>query len=142
MSAKDSGIAKVLILIPVNALHNWMKEFLHWVPNEDRQYEVSPTVVSNEFTSLTCSAVAFLVWCDGQIFMVSMLDTGVRSRYHKLKHWQEQGGVMLMGFEMFRNLALGTRLKQKSLQEGFKQFLLDPGNISVGNKHVYPGISI
>lgn len=60
--------------------------------------------------------------------MVSMLDTGVRARYHKLKYWQEQGGVMLMGFEMFRNLALGTRLKQKSLQVSFKQYLLDPGN--------------
>lgn len=42
MNVKDSGIAKVLILIPVNALHNWMKEFLYWIPNADRQYEVSP----------------------------------------------------------------------------------------------------
>ena len=63
--------------------------------------------------------------------MVSNLDTGVKARYHKLKYWQEQGGVMLMGFEMFRNLAVGSRLKQKSHQVGFKQFLLDPG---IGNE--------
>lgn len=100
MSVKETGISKALILIPVNALHNWMKEFLHWIPNEDRQYE---------------------------IFMLSMLDAGVKARYHKLKYWHEQGGVMLMGFEMFRNLALGTRLKQKVHKDGFRQFLLDPG---------------
>lgn len=42
MSVSDSGISKALILIPVNALHNWMKEFLYWVPNEKRNYEVCP----------------------------------------------------------------------------------------------------
>ena len=32
-----------------------------------------------------------------------------------------------MGYEMFRNLTLGTKVKQEKMKELFEKYLLDPG---------------
>ena len=55
---------------------------------------------------------------------------GLMQRYRKLQKWFEGGGIMFAGYEMFRNLAQGKKMK-KSKREAFKSFLLDPGEAVV-----------
>lgn len=46
-----------------------------------------------------------------------------------LQRWQEDGGVMIIGYEMYRNLAQGRNVKSRKLKEIFNKALVDPGNI-------------
>lgn len=49
-------------------------------------------------------------------------------RADMLKQWQRYGGVMIMGYDMYRNLALCNRTRSKHQKKIFKQTLADPGN--------------
>ena len=48
-------------------------------------------------------------------------------RAHVLREWQDKGGVMILGYEMFRNLTQGKHCKSKKQKEAFKETLVDPG---------------
>lgn len=51
-----------------------------------------------------------------------------------LQRWQEDGGVMIIGYEMYRNLAQGRNVKSRKLKEIFNKALVDPGNILRGTE--------
>ena len=53
-------------------------------------------------------------------------------RSELLNDWHSGGGVMIMGYEMFRNLSQLTRVKNKKQKKIFTESLLDPG------KHLRP----
>ena len=40
LSVEKSGIERVLVLAPVNTLHNWMNEFQKWIPYDKCDYHV------------------------------------------------------------------------------------------------------
>lgn len=44
-----------------------------------------------------------------------------------LQRWQDEGGVMIIGYEMYRNLAQGRNVKSRKLKEIFNKALVDPG---------------
>ncbi len=50
-----------------------------------------------------------------------------QERAYALQQWQESGGVMIMGYEMYRNLTQGRNIKSKKLKETFQKTLVDPG---------------
>lgn len=41
LNCEESGIRHVLVLSPVNAIHNWMNEFRQWIPLMECDYSVS-----------------------------------------------------------------------------------------------------
>ena len=43
------------------------------------------------------------------------------------QEWQDDGGVMILGYDMFRNLASGSNVRQKKLRETFEKCLVNPG---------------
>lgn len=51
-----------------------------------------------------------------------------------LQRWQEDGGVMIIGYEMYRNLAQGRNVKSRKLKEIFNKALVDPGKILMGTE--------
>ena len=48
-------------------------------------------------------------------------------RSELLNDWQNGGGIMIMGYEMFRNLSQSARVKNKKQKKVFTESLLDPG---------------
>lgn len=46
-----------------------------------------------------------------------------------LQRWQGDGGVMIIGYEMYRNLAQGRNVKSRKLKEIFNKALVDPGKV-------------
>jgi transcriptional regulator ATRX len=50
-----------------------------------------------------------------------------QERSYMLQRWQEDGGVMIIGYEMYRNLAQGRNVKSRKLKDIFNKALVDPG---------------
>ena len=48
------------------------------------------------------------------------------ARADMLEQWHEEGGVLVMGYSMYRILAL-NRIKKKRLKRIFQETLVEPG---------------
>lgn len=57
-----------------------------------------------------------------------------QERAYALQRWQEMGGVMIIGYEMYRNLTQGRNIKSKKLKETFQKTLVDPGAVLCLNR--------
>ena len=91
----------ILVLAPVNTLKNWVDEFHKWLrgPLLD---DIEVYEMSGEKDN----------W----------------GRAERLEMWKREGGVMIMGYDMFRNLTRENDKKFKKKQrEVFKDTLIDPG---------------
>uniref|UniRef100_A0A8C6KM70 DNA helicase n=1 Tax=Nothobranchius furzeri TaxID=105023 RepID=A0A8C6KM70_NOTFU len=90
-----------LVVCPLNTVLNWLNEFEKWqVGLKDEE--------SLEVTELATVKRP-------------------QERAYALQSWQESGGVMIMGYEMYRNLTQGRNIKSKKLKETFQKTLVDPG---------------
>ncbi|KAG7517217.1 transcriptional regulator ATRX [Solea senegalensis] len=90
-----------LVVCPLNTVLNWLNEFEKWQEGME----------------------------DEESLEVTELATVKRpqERSYALQRWQESGGVMIMGYEMYRNLTQGRNIKSKKLKEIFQKTLVDPG---------------
>nr|CDS16266.1 Transcriptional regulator ATRX [Echinococcus granulosus] len=94
------GISTCLILCPVNTLLNWHREWRHWMPeNAEVNVYELATAVANNF------------------------------RIDVIRHWHSEGGILLMGYDMYRNIT--TSLLKKTRKQAYKKLiptaLIDPG---------------
>uniref|UniRef100_A0A2K6FPP5 DNA helicase n=1 Tax=Propithecus coquereli TaxID=379532 RepID=A0A2K6FPP5_PROCO len=90
-----------LVVCPLNTALNWMNEFEKWQEGlkDDEKLEVSELATVKR----------------------------PQERSYMLQRWQEDGGVMIIGYEMYRNLAQGRNVKSRKLKEIFNKALVDPG---------------
>ncbi|XP_009865469.1 PREDICTED: transcriptional regulator ATRX [Apaloderma vittatum] len=90
-----------LVVCPLNTALNWLNEFEKWQEGLD----------------------------DDEKLEVCELATVKRpqERSYMLQRWQDDGGVMIIGYEMYRNLAQGRNVKSRKLKEIFNKALVDPG---------------
>ncbi|XP_029994731.1 helicase ARIP4-like isoform X2 [Sphaeramia orbicularis] len=82
----------VLAIVPVNTLQNWLSEFNMWVPPAEA---LPPDVDRNLVTPRT--------------FKVHILNDehkNTATRAKVVEDWSRDGGVLLMGYEMYRLLSL------------------------------------
>ena len=54
-------------------------------------------------------------------------EADTQSRLKKLRRWYNNGGVVLIGYEMYRNLSSGRRIRRKAIREELAKYLLEPG---------------
>ncbi|KAM4586706.1 transcriptional regulator ATRX [Fundulus diaphanus] len=90
-----------LVVCPLNTVLNWLNEFEKWqvgLKDEESLEVVELATVKRQ-----------------------------QERGFALQQWQETGGVMIMGYEMYRNLTQGRNIKSKKLKEIFQKTLVDPG---------------
>ncbi|KAK6480455.1 mRNAional regulator ATRX-like [Huso huso] len=90
-----------LVVCPLNTVLNWLNEFEKW--QEGMTDEESLEV--NELATVKRP----------------------QERAYMLQRWQEDGGVIIIGYEMYRNLTQGKNVKSKKLKETFQKTLVDPG---------------
>ncbi|XP_042334982.1 LOW QUALITY PROTEIN: transcriptional regulator ATRX [Sceloporus undulatus] len=90
-----------LVVCPLNTALNWLNEFDKWQEGleDDEKLEV------NELATVKRP----------------------QERGYMLQRWQDEGGVMIIGYEMYRNLAQGRNVKSRKLKEIFNKALVDPG---------------
>ncbi|XP_077387907.1 transcriptional regulator ATRX [Festucalex cinctus] len=90
-----------LVVCPLNTVLNWVNEFEKWQEGmkDDESLEVTELVTVKR----------------------------PQERAVALQQWQDMGGIMIMGYEMYRNLTQGRNTKSKKLKETFQKTLVDPG---------------
>ena len=89
-------LTKVLIITPVNVLYNWKAEFDKWVL--DRNYHVH---------------------------ILESKDV-LKTRIRTMEFWDREGGILLSGYDMFRNFCVGKKIKGKKKNKVF-EMLVNPG---------------
>lgn len=52
-------------------------------------------------------------------------------RLRALQRWQRDGGVMIIGYEMYRILSLAQKINDEECKKELKSILVDPGTISL-----------
>ncbi|KAM9538279.1 transcriptional regulator ATRX isoform 2-T2 [Guaruba guarouba] len=90
-----------LVVCPLNTALNWLNEFEKWQEGleDDERLEVCELATVKR----------------------------PQERSYMLQRWQDDGGVMIIGYEMYRNLAQGRNVKSRKLKEIFNKALVDPG---------------
>lgn len=97
----ETNVKRVIILSPVNALLNWIKEFQVWLEQ--------------------CR--------DGIAIYDIINDTTPKSRLKTISQWHKMGGVLVTGYQMFVNLVQGKskKIKNAPYTDEFRNYLLNPG---------------
>ncbi|ETN85604.1 hypothetical protein NECAME_16723 [Necator americanus] len=96
---------KILIIVPVNTIQNWYNEFEKWMPRYMESGEI------------------------GRRFDVFLLGDSVKTfdqRVNMIEDWSLKGGVLLIGYEMFRLLIRSTQPKKTSKSKPNAQQTLRP----------------
>lgn len=90
-----------LVVCPLNTVLNWTNEFEKWQDglNDDEALEVSELATVKR----------------------------PQERGFILQRWHDNGGVLIIGYEMYRNLTQGRNVKSKKLKELYQKTLVDPG---------------
>ncbi|XP_057181819.1 helicase ARIP4 isoform X1 [Triplophysa rosa] len=89
---RHTGAKTVLAIVPVNTLQNWLAEFNLWLPAAE---SVPPDMDPAQVSSRT--------------FKVHILNDEHKNTVARAKvveEWTRNGGVLLMGYEMYRLLSL------------------------------------
>ncbi|VDN05329.1 unnamed protein product [Thelazia callipaeda] len=81
---RTTNAKKVLIIVPVNTIQNWYSEFEKWLP--DKVIEAEGNIRP------------FVVWLLGDAMKTN------EQRAQLLQEWHIKGGVLLIGYDMFRLL--------------------------------------
>ncbi|XP_014671870.1 PREDICTED: transcriptional regulator ATRX-like [Priapulus caudatus] len=101
MNERTCGkLRTVLVVAPLNTVLNWEAEFKKWQVNIDEDEQV-PVY---ELASIKDNWKR-MDWCEG---------------------WYKNGGVMIMGYDMMRNLT-SERVRNKRQKRIFNKCLMDPG---------------
>lgn len=99
----NKELRRMLVLGPVNTMHNWKAELKRFLPSSGHTAGILEVTVLDEAGKTN------------------------EARCEALSRWFSRGGVMCMGYEMYRNLVLGQRVKDKKMKEKFDRYLRDPG---------------
>ncbi|XP_053675659.1 uncharacterized protein LOC128725911 [Anopheles nili] len=94
----------VLIIMPINTLQNWLNEFNTWLPEDS---ENSPLRNHGEVRP--------------RHFRIHILNDShktLKSRSKVVLEWAKNGGVLLIGYEMYRLLSQKKMTKKKKKKKG------------------------
>jgi len=98
---------KVLCIVPINTIQNWLAEFNYWLPAKGESSRISEngTDVKN------------------REFPIHVLNDSLKNlpqRAAVIASWHEVGGVLLMGYELYRQLANKKPRKRKVKGNGME----------------------
>ncbi|XP_071960483.1 helicase ARIP4-like [Antedon mediterranea] len=108
----------VLCIVPINTLQNWVAEFDLWLPKKDNNMASSSSTGDNT-SDEDQSANSHIVYRQFPIYVLNDTHKTTQSRGKLIEKWHETGGVLLMGYEMYRLLSFrrgdpnGIRKKQR-----------------------------
>ncbi|XP_014250667.1 uncharacterized protein LOC106667310 isoform X2 [Cimex lectularius] len=89
---RETTARTVMCIMPINTLQNWVAEFNIWLPMDATN---SPLAAQGEVRTR-----------DFRIFVLNDFHKTIVSRSKVVAEWQREGGVLLIGYEMYRQLSL------------------------------------
>lgn len=101
-NSENTHVTRVLVVCPLNTVLNWVNEFNIWL-KDLKGFE------------------------DFYVYEINKLKQNV-DRANKLMEWHNDGGVMILSYDMFRNLTNeNNKGIRKKVRESLKTSLVDPG---------------
>uniref|UniRef100_A0AAY4A1M3 RAD54 like 2 n=1 Tax=Denticeps clupeoides TaxID=299321 RepID=A0AAY4A1M3_9TELE len=89
---RHTGAHTVLAIVPVNTLQNWLAEFNLWLPSpESLPPDIDPSYVTPR---------------NFKVHILNDEHKTTAARAKVVEDWSSDGGVLLMGYEMYRQLSL------------------------------------
>lgn len=101
LTNEDVGLSRVLVVCPLSTVLNWVNEFNIWLKGVKGKEDV-------------------------EVYEINKLKNNV-DRANKLMEWHNEGGVMILSYDMFRNLTSDTNRIKKKVRESLQTSLLTPG---------------
>lgn len=95
---------RVLCIVPINTIQNWLSEFNQWLPEDPSE---SPLRHSGQVRAR-----------DFNIHVLNDTLKNLEQRSKVIIQWQKEGGVLLMGYELYRQLANKRPRKRKKKVKG------------------------
>jgi len=89
----NTDTKKVLCIVPINTIQNWLAEFNYWLPAEGEYSSISDKVDGKVKTR------------NFQIYVLNDSLKNLAQRGSVINSWDRNGGVLLMGYELYRQLA-------------------------------------
>jgi transcriptional regulator ATRX len=94
---EETGIRTCLVVTPLNTVLNWQAEFQKWLGEDSMDVYEMSSIKNN--------------W----------------GRMETLEAWHETGGILIIGYELYRILTQHQRVKNKKQKLAFTRTLADPG---------------
>ena len=120
---RSTSSTHVLVIVPVNTLHNWTKEFELWLPSK------SCLETSSPFNSQYRRPF--------KVVILTEQERTFKQRFNVITRWKIEAGVLIIGYELFRTLVglhLDLQIKGKRRPKKFNphalevfEILCDPG---------------
>lgn len=112
-----------LVVCPLNTVLNWVYEFRKWQRNVGSDRVNVRTAVYIEAERFAPNGDTNLVW---QVrHLVALKNPS--DRLAALQKWYREGGVMVMGYELYRILSLAPKTNNEASRKELKRILVDPG---------------
>lgn len=102
----------VLVIMPINTLQNWLNEFNMWLPAAD-DVDKCPLNGQGEVRSRNF-----------KIHVLNDSQKTLNARAKVVMEWAKDGGVLMMGYEMYRLLSQKKMSKPKKSKKKVAEFLL------------------
>ncbi|XP_017760538.1 PREDICTED: transcriptional regulator ATRX homolog [Eufriesea mexicana] len=100
LTNEKTGVKTVMVVCPLSTVLNWLNEFNLWLKNIENN--------------------------DIEVYEMTKLKKNIERKF-QLESWQRTGGVLLIGYEMFRNLTGTNNRMRKNMKEAILRYLIDPG---------------
>jgi len=98
-TSSDQKTRSVLCIVPINTIQNWLAEFNFWMPAKgDRVSEGSSSLKYRDFS----------------IYVLNDNYKNLNQRAGVISEWGKTGGVLMLGYELYRQLANKKPRKRKS----------------------------
>lgn len=123
---RHTSAKKIIIIMPINTLQNWLNEFNMWLPLPENA-EKSPLNEGGEVRPRHFN-----------IFVLNDSQKTLTARAKTVIEWSTQGGVLLLGYEMYRLLSLRKTKKKKG--KGLS-LLDDKDTLSVDDQDMFDKIN-
>lgn len=98
----------VLCVVPINTIQNWVAEFNMWLPQATEINESLGTSLSHSTADNFHQPIVTLKPRNFPLFVLNDSTKTLQSRVKIVKEWREKGGVLLIGYELFRLLSLSV----------------------------------
>ncbi|XP_018347089.1 PREDICTED: transcriptional regulator ATRX homolog [Trachymyrmex septentrionalis] len=98
LTHEATNVKTVLVVCPLSTVLNWRNEYNTWLKDLD----------------------------DFEVYELTKFKKNFERKY-QLQRWQKTGGVMIIGYEMFRNLTGPNKNIRKAMKEVILECLVDPG---------------
>lgn len=98
---------RVLCIVPINTIQNWLSEFNYWLPENGQQKLDNDTIINYRRPF--------------KVLLINDFAKTHKQRAEIILDWQTNGGVLLIGYEMFRTLVTLKQSNANSLSGAAKK---------------------